>query len=443
MNIQESDQTIFALASGSGKAGIAIFRVSGRFALHAYKILSKKTNIIPRCATRTKIYSPETDELLDEGLAIYFPAPASFTGEDVVELHVHGGRAVIAGITEALNLIQDCRIAEPGEFTRRAFDNDKLDLTAAEGLADLINAETEAQRRQAQRQLQGDLSLIYDGWRTRLISAIALFEAEIDFSDEDLPTGLKKQVSKTISDIKREIVNHLNDNKRGEVLRAGLYIAIVGPPNSGKSSLLNRLSQREVAIVSEKEGTTRDVIEVYLELDGYPVIIADTAGLREASDDIESEGVRRAEQRARQSDLKLAVFDGAIWPERDAKTAALIDENTIAVVNKSDLISDKTKDYLAISSKTGAGVGSLLESLKKEVFLRCHYSSEPGPTRSRHRRALEDCISSLERFQKAEAATELKAEDLRLAARSLGRITGSVDVEEVLDVIFREFCIGK
>jgi tRNA modification GTPase len=442
MNIQVGQQTIFALASGVGKAGIAVFRISGPSAKIALSVLAKKEKMVPRRATRVRLIDPVSEELLDEALAIYFPGPSSFTGEDVVELHVHGGRAVIAGITEALNSIQGVRIAEAGEFTRRAFDNDKLDLTAAEGLADLINAETAAQMRQAQRQLRGDLGIIYDDWRKRLLKATALFEAEIDFSDEDLPPGLKEQVVEQVREIKKEITNHLDDNGQGQVLREGLHIAIVGPPNAGKSSLLNRLSRRDVAIVSEKAGTTRDVIEVYLELGGYPVIIADTAGLRVSGDELESEGVRRAEERAGHADLKLAVFDGAVWPEKDAKTAAIVDKNTLVVINKSDLMDHTKKEHLAISSKTGVGLEGLLNLLQKEVLDRCHSGASPALTRTRHRSALIDCGESLGRFQCAVEA-ELKAEDLRLAGRALGRITGRVDVEDVLDVIFSEFCIGK
>jgi tRNA modification GTPase len=442
MDIQVVEQTIFALASGVGKAGVAVFRISGSSAKMALSVLAPKKILAPRRATRVRLIDPVSEEVLDEALAIYFPGPASFTGEDVVELHVHGGRAVIAGITEALNSIQDVRIAEAGEFTRRAFDNDKLDLTAAEGLADLINAETAAQRRQAQRQLRGDLGIIYDDWRKRLLKATALFEAEIDFSDEDLPTDLKERVVEQVSEIKSEIINHLDDNGQGQVLREGLHIAIVGPPNAGKSSLLNRLSRRDVAIVSEKAGTTRDVIEVYLELGGYPVIIADTAGLRVSGDELEAEGVRRAEERASHADIKLAVFDGAVWPEKDVKTAAIIDKNTLAVINKSDLMDHTTKEYPVISSKTGDGLEGLLDLLKKEVFDRCYVGAAPALTRTRHRSALSDCCKSLGRFQVA-LETELKAEDLRLAGRALGRITGRVDVEDVLDVIFSEFCIGK
>lgn len=442
MNILSDDQTIFALASGVGKAGIAVFRISGGAATEALRALTKKALPEPRRATRVQLLDPKSKDILDHGLAIFFPGPASFTGEDVIELHVHGGRAVIAGITDALAKLDDVRLAEAGEFTRRAFENNKLDLTAAEGLADLINAETSAQRRQAQRQLQGDLGLIYDDWRDRLLKAIALFEAEIDFSDEDLPPGLQQQVAEQIAELTSEISAHLDDAGQGQILRHGLYITIIGPPNAGKSSLLNRLSRRDVAIVSETAGTTRDVIEVHLELEGYPVILADTAGLREAADDIESEGVRRAQERALSADLNLAVFDGAVWPKQDSHTLKLIDEDALVVINKSDLLEKGEVDYLAISAETGEGFDILLEKLKKEVEQRCHLSASPALTRTRHRTALEKCLENLVRFPSA-TKSELKAEDLRQAARCLGRITGRVDVEEVLDIIFKEFCIGK
>ena len=442
MNNLSDEQTIFALASGVGKAGIAVFRISGSSATDTLRRLTKKELPEPRRATRVQLLDTKSKDILDHGLAVYFPGPASFTGEDVIELHVHGGRAVIAGITDALEKLDDVRLAEAGEFTRRAFENGKLDLTAAEGLADLINAETAAQRRQAQRQLQGDLGLIYDDWRERLLKAIALFEAEIDFSDEDLPPGLQEQVAQQIADLTGEISAHLDDSGQGEILRHGLYITIIGPPNAGKSSLLNRLSKRDVAIVSETAGTTRDVIEVHLELEGYPVILADTAGLRDVADGIESESVRRARERAEIADLKLAVFDGTLWPDQDLHTGELIDDDTLVVINKSDLFEGSDFDYLAISAETGDGFEILLEKLKKEVEQRCHLSASPALTRTRHRVALERCLQNLTRFPEA-TETELKAEDLRQATRALGRITGRVDVEEILDKIFEEFCIGK
>jgi tRNA modification GTPase len=275
-----------------------------------------------------------------------------------------------------------------------------------------------------------------------LLKAIALIEAEIDFSDEDLPQGLHGQAAKEIGSIIGEVSDHLDDNGQGQVLRDGIYITIIGAPNAGKSSLLNILSKRDAAIVSEKAGTTRDVIEVHLELNGYPLILADTAGLREVADDIESEGVRRAEERAQHADLKLAVFDGGVWPEKDFKTLQLIDKNTVVVINKSDLLKESSSEFIPVSAKTGDGLDVLLEVLKKEVAERCHLSAAPALTRTRHRTALEECLANLQRFSTT-LETELNAENLRLGARALGRITGRVDVEEVLDIIFREFCIGK
>jgi tRNA modification GTPase len=442
MIIQAVEQTIFALASGAGKAGIAIFRISGPSAKIALSMLAPEKIIVPRRATRVRLTDPMSAELLDEALAIYFPEPSSFTGEDVVELHVHGGRAVVAGVTQALAGITDIRLAEAGEFTRRAFDTGKLELTSAEGLADLLTAETVAQRRQAQRQLQGELGRVYDNWRERLVKATALFEAEIDFSDEDLPPGLHERAAKQIADVRAEIFDHLDDKGRGQALRDGLYITIIGPPNAGKSCLLNRLSKQDVAIVSKKAGTTRDVIEVRMELGGYPIILADTAGLRDGRDEVEIEGIRRTKERAKQADLKLAVLDGECWPKKDGRTMELVDENTVVVVNKSDLIMETETGYLQVSAEKGSGMDAFLEVLEKEVAARCYLSASPALTRTRHRKALEDCCVHLARFPGA-LETELKAEDLRQAARALGQITGRVNVEDVLDVIFKEFCIGK
>jgi len=442
MILEGVDQTIFALASGTGKSGVAVFRISGSASSDVLRTLTKKSPPVPRCATLMRLADPFSGDVLDDCLVIYFPEPKSFTGEDVVELHVHGGQAVISAIAETLSRQKGVRLAEPGEFTRRAFENGKLDLTAAEGLADLINAETSAQRRQATRQLCGELGAMYDRWRQRLLRAIAFLEAKIDFADEDLPTGIDENVATEIVQIYKEIIVHLDDGNQGEILRQGVYITIVGPPNAGKSTLLNRASNRDVAIVSEQAGTTRDVIEVHLELGGYPVIIADTAGLREATDAVENEGVRRAVERAKQADLKLVVFDGELWPETDIKTRDLIDNNAVVVINKSDLMKTPQSEHLEVSALSGEGLDRLFEVLKKEVSARCCLSASPALTRLRHRRTLEDCVESLQRF-KAVKGAELKAEDLRQAARSLGKITGRVDVEEVLDVVFREFCIGK
>ncbi|MBL6957401.1 MAG: tRNA uridine-5-carboxymethylaminomethyl(34) synthesis GTPase MnmE [Rhodospirillales bacterium] len=441
-------ETIFAPSTGAGPAGLAVIRVSGPAAGAALAAVTGRDLPQPRRATMADIKAADGTPI-DSGLVLWFPGPASFTGEDVAELHLHGGRAVVAATLEALGSCPGLRLAEPGEFTRRAFEAGKLDLTEAEGLADLINAETEAQRHQALRQMQGGLSDLYEDWRQRLLNTLAHMEAEIDFSDEDLPDGVAAEARRDIADLAAEIDAHLADDHRGERLRDGIHLAIIGPPNAGKSSLLNLLARRDAAIVSATAGTTRDVIEVHLDLGGYPVVVADTAGLREAeADDIEAEGVRRARLRAQDADLKLAVLDGQDWPEADPVTAALVDGDTIAVINKSDLkkpdgnLQINDRPVLTISVKTGDGIDGLLEALGREVAGRFPAAASPALTRARHREALEDCRESLARTPGGQAI-ELETEDLRLAVRALGRITGRVDVEDLLDVIFQDFCIGK
>jgi tRNA modification GTPase len=447
----EVSETIFAPASGVGPAGIAVIRISGPVAGAALRRLTGVVDPPPRRAMRVRIRDDQ-GETIDIGLALWFPRPASFTGEDVVELHVHGGRAVVAGVLEALAAVEALRPAEPGEFTRRAFENDKLDLTAAEAIADLVNAETKAQRRQAVRQMQGDLGRLYDGWRERLIRLLAHQEALIDFADEDLPPETEERVRAEVAPLAAELTRHLADDRRGERLREGIRIAIVGPPNAGKSSLLNVLARREAAIVAASPGTTRDVIEVHLDLAGYPVLLADTAGLREATEAIEQEGVRRSLRTAEEADLKLVVFDGAAGPGIDAAAAALVDADSIVVVNKSDIahleapVVVKGHEAIPISALTGAGLAALLHRVEAEVGRRWGLSGGIALTRVRHRQALERCAGSLTRIarQGGEAMmAETVAEDLRLAARELGRITGRVDVEEILGVIFQDFCIGK
>jgi len=438
--------TIFALASGRGRAGVAVIRVSGPAAAEALIALTGAGQPQPRVARRTQFLNPVDGSLLDDGLALWFPAPDSFTGEDVCELHGHGGPAVVAALLAALGRVPGLRPAEAGEFTRRAFESGKLDLTAAEGLADLIAAETEAQRRQARRQADGELGRLYEDWRARLVRALALIEAEIDFFDEDLPGGLHAGVLETATALDADMAAHLDDNHRGERLRGGLYLAIVGAPNVGKSSLLNLLARRDAAIVSGTAGTTRDVIEAHLDLGGYPLCAADTAGLNAAAaDEIESEGIRRALLRAADADLKLAVFDASA--EVDAATAALIDGDTLVVFNKCELAASVPESLggrpvLALSVKTGDGVAALEHQLIAECAARLAGDDGPALSRPRHRAALTQCRAALARFRGA-ADIELAAEDLRLAARSLGRITGRVDVEDLLDVIFSEFCIGK
>jgi len=443
------NDTIFALASAPGRAGVAVWRVSGPAASHLFKlaldVAVPREIPLARVATRVRLRESE-GEIVDDGLALWFAAPNSFTGEDVVELHLHGGTAATAAAARVLGALPGFRLAEPGEFTRRAFENGKMDLTEAEGLADLVDAETDAQRRQARRQMDGELGDLYERWRAGLLSALAHFEAEIDFAEEDIPPDLHQRAVDEVRAIAAEIAAHLDDKRRGEILRGGVSVAIVGPPNAGKSSLLNRLARRDAAIVSETAGTTRDVIEVHLDLGGFPVILADTAGLRVSGDDIEQEGVRRARARAGDADLKLSVFDGAAWPALDPATLALCDDDTIRVVNKIDLGVSVDASFIGVSAKTGAGFDALEAALSGAVRARFQPSDAPALTRARHRSALIECRSAFERFLSAQGKNltpELAAEDLRLAARALGRITGRVDVEEILGAIFAEFCIGK
>lgn len=442
--------TIYALASASGPAGVAVVRLSGPHAGEAWRRMTGAPLPSPRRLVRMRFNDPDTGEALDDGLGAWFAAPSSFTGEDVAEFHLHGGRAVVAGVLAALRRIDGLRLAEPGEFTRRAFENGKMDLTAAEGLADLVAAETAAQRRQALRQMQGALGALYEGWRQDLLGGLAHVEAAIDFADEELPEGLIEDVRRRALTVRDAMAAHLADGRRGERLRDGVHVAIIGPPNAGKSSLLNLLARREAAIVAETAGTTRDVIEVHLDLGGVPVVVADTAGLREGGDAIECEGVRRAEARAAEADVRMAVFDATLWPEADVRTAALVDGATVVVVNKCDLAMPSPPlavggtEAVAVSVRTGAGIDELTARLTAMVAGCCPAVGAPAMTRARHREATEDCVAALERFVAGDVAVpELAAEDLRLATRALGRITGRVDVEDVLDVIFRDFCIGK
>jgi tRNA modification GTPase len=440
--------TIFALASAPGRAGVAVLRLSGP---EAGPALMRLAGVLPppRLAARRRFVDPRTGEAIDDGLALFFPGPRSFTGEDVAELHVHGSRAVIAALIDALAALPGMRFAEPGEFTRRAFEHGKLDLTAAEGLADLVAAETAAQRRQALRQLEGALGRLYEDWRGRLLRALAYFEAAIDFPEEGLPDDLSQAVRASAAALRAEIVRHLADGHRGERLRDGVGVAIIGPPNAGKSSLMNALARRDVAITSAVAGTTRDIIEVALDLGGYPIVLADTAGLREATDSIEEEGVRRARARAAAADLRLLVLDAT--EPIPALPAEVADRDTIVILNKVDLGIGDTAERadrlgagpaLRLSVLTGSGMGELLGRLQKEVAARFAPGDAPLLTRARHREALAVCIGALDRFGE-QPAVELAAEDLRLATQALGRITGRVDVEDMLDIIFREFCIGK
>ncbi len=435
-----STGTIYALSSAAGRAGVAVIRLSGPGAGPALAALSGKSLPKPRAASLCELAHPKTNAPLDRALSLWFPAPASFTGEDVAELHIHGGRAVIAAVLDALGTFDDLRPAEPGEFTRRAFEAGKMDLTAVEGLADLIDAETEAQRRQALRQMEGALAGRVALWRRQIIKLAALVAADIDFPDEDgVPGGLLGKARPGIKDLANELEAELVCGQKGVRLREGLEVAILGAPNAGKSSILNALAGREAAIVSATAGTTRDVVEVQMDLGGYPVTLADTAGLRDASDEIESEGIKRALARAQRADLRLVLFDATLPPDPQAK--AQVREGDIVLISKADLSTD-TPDFLRVSVKTGEGLDTLEARLRDEVVARAGITEAPTLTRARHIRALEDAIGALTRAEMAQEA-ELCGEDLRLAARALERLMGKVDVEDLLDVVFAEFCIGK
>lgn len=434
--------TIFALSSAPGRAGVAVIRVSGPSAGACIQTLTERALPPPRAAALRRLRD-DADQEIDQALVLWFPGPASFSGEDMAEFHVHGGRAVVASVLAALTKFGACRPAEPGEFTRRAVENGKFDLTQAEALKDLIDAETQSQRVQALDQYGGTLSTLYEAWRERLISACAWAEAEIDFSDEDIPGDLQARSHAEVRGIIQEIQKHLNDSRRGELVREGIYLTLIGPPNAGKSSLINALARRDVAIVAETPGTTRDVLEVKLDLGGFAVVAADTAGLREVADAVENEGVRRALARADSSDLVLLLLDGSARDPFHGLSSEIVARASLTVWNKADLPWPRSRDGLQLSLKTGEGFEQLLSAIQAKVAERLDVPGEaPVLTRARHRHALEQALAALERSVAASEA-ELRAEDLRLAARWIGRITGRIDIEELLDVIFRDFCIGK
>ena len=446
--------TIFALSSGRPPAAIAVVRVSGpRAGIALEKLIGRLPE--PRKAALARVRDPASNEIIDEALALWFPAPHSETGEDIAELQLHGGQAVIAGVLDALAMVEGCRPAEAGEFTRRAFENGRLDLTAVEGLADLVAAETQAQRRLAFRQLKGLIGDRAEAWRRRLIEALALVEALIDFSDEaDVPEDLIGPALNAAQQLRDEIAGVLADGRRGERLRDGLVVAIAGPPNAGKSTLLNRLARREAAIVSPYAGTTRDVIEVHLDLDGYPVTLIDTAGIRDSAEPVEQEGVRRARERAASADLVLWVIDPSAggsaaneYPENLVNAEVWLIRNKIdrACASVANANKSEYKFTISISALTGLGIEALTAALS--AYAKTYFAATESTviTRARHRQALEETVAALDRAVAQDHASgeELIAEELRSAATKLGRLTGRVDVEDILDVIFRDFCIGK
>lgn len=438
-----SADTIFALATSPGKSGVGIIRISGPRASHALSSLCGLASPAPRHAHFVSFVSPKTKETIDRGITLFFQSPNSFTGEDVVELQIHGSIAVIRELLETLGGIDGLRHAEPGEFSRRAFINGKMDLMEAEGLADLIDAETHEQKSQALRQMQGQLSSYYDELRTRITRCLAHLEAYIDFPDEEIPESVLAGLGVEIKLVQAVIHDALQDQKRGERLRDGLNVVILGAPNVGKSSLLNVIARRDAAIVSTKAGTTRDAIEIHLDIAGYPVVLVDTAGIRPSDDEIEAEGIRRALERAESADLKLVMFDGT--QQNNQAGLSLLDQQSIAVINKSDLPSNAklaVPSSITISTKTGEGIDRLLKMIEERVV--GHFSSYAAPfiTRSRHRDLLSDAQRHLEKSLK-DAPLELKCEELRLAVQAVGKITGKIQVDDVLDVIFKSFCIGK
>ncbi|KAM4738712.1 5-taurinomethyluridine-[tRNA] synthase subunit GTPB3, mitochondrial isoform 2-T2 [Anableps anableps] len=470
--------TIFALSSGLGRCGVAVVRISGSAATTALRCMVGVRNQLPlpRTALLRSITDPHSKEVLDRGLVLWFPAPHSFTGEDSVEFHIHGGPAVITAVLQALGSMPGMRPAEAGEFTRRAFHAGKLDLTEVEGLGDLIHAETEAQRRQALRQMSGELGHLYQDWSHRLKRTLAHVEAFIDFSEDELiEEGVLDQVDISVCDLKAEIEQHLKDERRGERLRSGVHVVIAGATNAGKSSLLNTLCQRPAAIVSPIAGTTRDVVETTLDIGGFPVLLSDTAGLRDSPDLVEQEGVRRAKERVQQADLTLLVVDSTILPsEVQEAPSFLLDHlksilpsqdqpetgRCLLVLNKTDLLPEIQREKLnlglrgvsglppvcLISCQTNEGLKDFLTVLQSSVKIMCGdpLSGAPTLTQARHRAHLQQCVAALAQYrQYRDSDLALAAEGVRLALTGLGRITGRVGAEEILDIIFKDFCIGK
>ena len=442
--------TIYALSSGPGISGIAVIRVSGQDTSKVIELMTGKHVPKPRVATLRKINKINTSELIDEGIILWFPGPESYTGEDMAEIQVHGSKAVIDALHSNISKIENCRLAEPGEFTKLAFQNGKINLLKAESVADLISSETEIQRQQAIKIMNGRSSDQFNFLREKLLKILSHIEAKIDFPDEDLPKDILKEIKNNSNEVLKNIEQILNDQKVGERIREGFKIAILGPTNAGKSSLLNHLSNRDVAIISEIAGTTRDVIETHLNIDGYPVIVSDTAGIRESKNEIEKKGIKLSLNRAEEADLKLVVVDVKNLEFTDV-LRRLLYENAILVINKSDLLKKdidpevKKIDHVLISIKENKNIDELILKIKNNLKNKFITSDDILITRERHRQHLQQCLDHLKNFnQKKEIADfDKAAEDLRLATRHLGMIVGKVDVEEILGSIFNDFCIGK
>jgi tRNA modification GTPase len=442
--------TIYALSSGPGVSGIAVIRISGSETSKAIELLTGKNVPKPRVATLRNINKINTSELIDEGIILWFPGPESYTGEDMAEIQVHGSKAVIDALHNSISNIENCRLAEPGEFTKLAFQNGKINLLKAESIADLISSETEIQRQQAIKIMNGKSADQFNFLREKLLKILSHVEAKIDFPDEDLPNDILEEIKKSSDDVLKNIEKILNDHKVGERIREGFKIAILGPTNAGKSSLLNHLSNRDVAIVSEIAGTTRDVIETHLNIDGYPVIVSDTAGIRESKNEIERKGIKLSLNRAEEADLKLVVVDAKNLDFTDV-LKGLLDENAILVINKSDLLAGdiepeiKKLNHVLISIKQNLNIDELILKIKDNLKNKFISSDDILITRERHRQHLEQCLEQLKNFNKKKEVEDFDkaAEDLRLATRHLGMIVGKVDVEEILGSIFNEFCIGK
>ena len=442
--------TIYALSSGPGISGIAVIRISGPETSKAIELLTGKNVPKPRVATLRKINKINTSELIDEGIILWFPGPESYTGEDMAEIQVHGSKAVIDALHSSISNVENCRLAEPGEFTKLAFQNGKINLLKAESIADLISSETEIQRQQAIKIMNGKSSDQFNFLREKLLKVLSHVEAKIDFPDEDLPNNILNEIKKSSDEVLINIEKILNDQKVGERIREGFKIAILGPTNAGKSSLLNHLSNRDVAIVSEIAGTTRDVIETHLNIDGYPVIVSDTAGIRDSKNEIEKKGIKLSLNRAEEADLKLVVVDGKNLDFTDV-LKGLLDENAILVINKSDLLDEeidpeiKKLNHVLISIKENLNIDELILKIKNNLKNKFITSDDILITRERHRQHLKQCLEHLKNFNKKNEVEDFDkaAEDLRLATRHLGMIVGKVDVEEILGSIFNDFCIGK